>query len=168
MSFFSSIGNAVSGVVNKVVKPVIKDAIPIAAAVATGGTSLAYLKPTNSLARLDKITGLPVTQISNMASPTGFLSAGGGQSEAPVSQVVQETASPPYAPAQGASIYDQITPYLNSFLQASQTKSSEVAPNANILAAQPIQQSAPRSNVLLYVIGGIVVLLGGFLLIRKK
>lgn len=162
MSFFSSIGNSVMSVV----RPIVKDAIPIAAAVATGGASLAYIKPTNSLAKLDKMTGLPLTQIASMGSPGG-LSSGGQQTEAPQSIVATETIAPPFAPAQSTSIYDQLTPYLNSFMQASQNKSSDVSPNATMLASAPIAQQAPSSKMPL-IIGGIVVLVGGFLLTRKK
>lgn len=161
MGFFSKVGNAIT----KVVKPVIKDAIPLAAAVATGGTSLTYLKPTNTLSRLDKITGLPVTTVAN-------LQFGGAQSQSePQEQpqtIVQSTVTPPMLPQQQSSIYDQITPYLNSFLQSSQQRSNDVSPNANILASQPVQQTAPRSNTMLIIGAVLAVAVGGFFFLRGK
>lgn len=166
MGFFKDIGNSIS----KTVSAVAKDALPIAAAVATGGTSLAVLKPTNTLDRLDKATGLPVAQLSSLYGPLGALGAMGGGGSAPAAaapESQQSTLVQPQAQT-GTSIYDQITPYLNSFLQASQTKSSDTAPNAAYLAQQPIQQAAPKSNLMIYIGAALALAVGAFFLLRKK
>lgn len=86
MGFFKKVTKAVKKVGNKVVKPVLKDAIPIVAGVATGGASLAVLKPTNTLSRLDKITGVNVSKIANAVGPA----MSGGQS---IQDVATEYAS---------------------------------------------------------------------------
>ncbi len=164
MGFFSDIGKSI----NKVVKPIIKDAVPIAAAVATGGQSLAVLKPTNTLDRLDKITGLPTSQFASMMGPTGALGAlSAGQPQT----TSQETVSPAALtqPQQGQSVYDMITPYLNSFLQSSQKTSSDVQPNANYLAAQPVQQAQSSGPNMMLILGGLgALLVGAFLIFRRK
>lgn len=160
MGFFSKIGNSIS----KTVKAVSKDIVPIAAAVATGGTSLAFMPPSNVMGRLDKATGLPVSSIASMVT-------GGGQpAQQTVSETVatQATITPPMLPQQQSSVYDQITPYLNSFLQSSQQRSNDVSPNANILASQPVQQTAPRSNMMLIIGAVLAVAVGGFFLFRRK
>lgn len=166
MSFFKKITSGVG----KAVKAVVKDAVPIAAAVATGGTSLAVLKPENTLGRLDKLTGLPTSQLASMYGPLGAINSmnSGG------SQPSQETVSPTALtqPQQGQSVYDMLTPYLSSFMQASQTKSSaDVQPiqsNASYLAPQP-QQSSGGSSKILLIVGGVVALaVGAFFIFRRK
>lgn len=56
MGFLRKVGKAISKPVSSAVKSVVKNAVPIAAAVATGGTSLAYIKPQGGL--FDKAYGL--------------------------------------------------------------------------------------------------------------
>lgn len=167
MSFFKKITSGIG----KAVSAVAKDALPIAAAVATGGTSLAVLKPTNTLNRLDKLTGLPTSQLASMYGPLGALGAmggGGGGEVAAAPTSSQETVSPQALtqPQQSASIYDQITPYLQSFMQSSQTRADN-ASNSTIVAAQPQQSGGGMGmGVILAAVGALAV--GMFLLLRRK
>lgn len=163
MGFFKDIGKAVS----KTVSSVVKDAVPITAAALTGGASLAVLKPTNVMERLDKATGLPVSAIANSVMS-------GGQGVAPTTtsaEVATQSILPPTQQQTATSIYDQITPYLNSFMQSSQQKSSDVAPNATYLGnQQPIEQQASGgSSKMMLIIGGVVALaVGAFFLFKRR
>lgn len=156
MSFFKSIG--------KTLKAAVKDAVPIAAGVLTGGASLSVLKPTALLERVDKATGLPVSAIANSLSP----GMGGGGEVASVAEpqaaATQQSIAPPMLPASNTSIYDQITPYLNSFMQANAKSSSDTMPNATAIVAP----AAPSSNKMIYIIGGIGALLAGIFLLKGK
>ena len=163
MGFFKDIGKSIS----KTVSAVVKDAVPITAAVFTGGTSLSVLKPTSVMDRIDKATGLPVSAIANSVMS-------GGQSAAPTTtsaEVATQSILPPTQQQTATSIYDQITPYLNSFMQSSQQKSSDVAPNATYLGnQQPVQQaSSGGSSKMMLIIGGVIALaVGAFFLFRGK
>lgn len=154
MGFFKSIGNSISNTV----KAVAKDAVPIAAAVATGGASLTVLKPTNTLERLDKATGMPVSAIANsMSGQTASVTA-------PEAASTQQSIAPPYAPASSQSIYDQITPYLNSFMQANSKSAVDTPTNATAIVAP----APASSNKMIFILGGLGVAILSFILIRKK
>lgn len=170
MSFFKKL---TSGVVNTV-KAVAKDAVPIAAGVLTGGASLSVLQPTNLMSRVDKATGLPVSQVYNALNPASMM--GGAtqavaqdQQQVPQSQV---STSPQnlVQPQSQSSIYDAITPYLSSLLQSSQTR-QENASNSVMMAPQPIQQQSSSGGGMKIglIIAGVVAVAGGlFFLIRGR
>lgn len=166
MSFFSKITKSIGNTV----KAVAKDALPIAAGVLTGGASLSVLKPTNIMERLDKATGLPVSAVANSLSPGGLMGGGGEVAqEQPQSQVSTsaQTLTQPQAPT---SVYDQITPYLSSLLQSSQTR-QESASNSVMMAPQPIQQQSSGGGGMkigMIVAGVVAVAVGAFFLIRRR
>ena len=155
MGFFKDIGKSLE----KTVKAVVKDAVPITAGVLTGGASLSVLKPTALLERIDKATGLPVSAIANSLNPNG---AGVTESQ---TVIEQQSVAPPFAPQSNQSVYDQITPYLNSFMQATQKSSSDIMPNANTIVTQ---QAPASSNKMLFIFGGIGSLLALFFLMKGK
>ena len=158
MGFFKDIGKSIE----KTAKAVVKDALPIAAGVMTGGASLQYLQPTALLVRVDKATGLPVSSIAGSMNP---LNKGGAATVTePEPAATQQSIAPPFAPASNQSIYDQITPYLNSFMQANTKSAADTPTNATAIVAP-----APSSNKMIFIIGGAILAVGSFfLLLRKK
>lgn len=169
MGFFKSVKKAVKKVGNKVIKPVLKDAVPIAAGVLTGGASLAVLKPTNILDRVDKATGINVSKIANAVGPA----MGGGQS---IQEVATEYAS--------EKISNEANRVVNREIQKRQPSSKRInsasvsVPNKSFVSdvADSVSETfesvsakvGGKSNLMMIVGGAVAVFAVIFLVLRGR
>lgn len=161
MGFFKgitkSIKSAVKKVEDKIIEPIAKDAIPLTAAYFTNGKSAQFLPPKNVGERLGKITGMPINALLGVGGNNG--------------QIVEDSASPPTLPQSSSSIYDQISnywPFGNNQTSTPQTNSLDVSPNnARVFDSQPVQQ-APQSNKLIFIIGGVIAVVGVLIFAFKR